>query len=202
MNKETLQFRIINVSKRNITSYGDIFLVEASIMNTNSTKSSFDNDSITDEFRLSMDSSLIEEVKQAYKYGQLWQVDMSRFQKNDNAHDINGNIGNRIIYDELVVINEDTLKNMLDKAIRKSVLAQMGFAGLDELQTYTAKVTTMKDGYVYTSHDLDSLVAEDEDDAYNVMLSVLSHREGRIVRSSDILSYTIKSNGEKLFDFN
>lgn len=202
MNKETLQFRIINVSKRNITSYGDIFLVEASIVNTNSTKSSFDNDSITDEFRLSMDSSLIEEVKQAYKYGQLWQVDMSRFQKNDNAHDINGNIGNRIIYDELVVINEDTLKNMLDKAIRKSVLAQMGFAGLDELQTYTAKVTTMKDGYVYTSHDLESLVAEDEVDAYNVMLSVLSHREGRIVRSSDILSYTIKSNGEKLFDFN
>lgn len=202
MNKETLQFRIINVSKRNITSYGDIFLVEASIVNTNSTKSSFDNDSITDEFRLSMDSSLIEEVKQAYKYGQLWQVDMSRFQKNDNAHDINGNIGNRIIYDELVVINEDTLKNMLDKAIRKNVLAQMGFAGLDELQTYTAKVTTMKDGYVYTSHDLESLVAEDEVDAYNVMLSVLSHREGRIVRSSDILSYTIKSNGEKLFDFN
>lgn len=54
---------------------------------------------------------------------------------------------------------------MLKKAIRKSVLAQMGFAGLDELKTYSAKVTTMKDGVVYVNHDLDNLVAEN-DDAY------------------------------------
>ena len=77
----------------------------------------------------------------------------------------------------------------------------MGFAGLDELKTYTAKVITMKDGYVYANHDLDNVTAENEEDAYNVMLSVVSRREGRLVSPSDILSCIILPNGDKLFNF-
>lgn len=191
MDNNIQKFKIMSFSPKDLPNYGEVYLVEAT---------SSDNDYVH-EFRLAKTSSLVEEARQAYEEDELWLVDMSKFQNKDDIPDVNGCIGIRTIHDELVTIDEDDLKAMLDKAIRKSVLAQMGFAGLDELKTYTAKVITMKDGYVYANHDLDNVTAENEEDAYNVMLSVVSRREGRLVSPSDILSCIILPNGDKLFNF-
>lgn len=217
MDKDIKSFRVLSFAKRNLTSYGEIYLVETTPQNNELTRTFLDDMCVTDEFRLASNSSLIEDVRHAYEEGKPWHVDMSSFQTKDDIPDVNGHIGIRIIHDELIEMDEDEfsamlekqlremdqseLKAMVDKAIRKSLLAQMGFAGLDELKKYTAKVTTMKDGYVYANHDLDNVVAEDEDDAYNVMLSVVSRKEGRVVRSSDILSCVILPKGDNLFTF-
>lgn len=200
---EYTSYKILAVSKIQLAPYGEIFLVEAT---TDSKKNSFNTiaklfsarDDVTDEFRLATDSPLIEEILHVYENHFPWYADMSKFQTKEGLQDVNGRLGIRTIHEEIVEID---LEAMIKKAIRKSVLAQMGFAGLDELKTYTAKVTTMKNGYVYANHDLDNLVAEDDDDAYKMMLSAVSQREGRIVYSSDILSCVILPKDEKLFDF-
>lgn len=217
MDKGIKSFRVLSFAKRNLTSYGEIYLVEATPQNNELTRTFLDDMCITDEFRLASNSLLIEDVRHAYEEGMPWHVDMSSFQTKGDIPDVNGHIGIRIIHDELIEMDEDEfkamlekqlnemdqseLKAMIDKAIRKSVLAQMGFAGIDELKTYTAKVTTLKNGYVYANHDIDNLVAEDDDDAYKMMLSAVSQRERRIVYSSDILSYVLLPKDEKLFDF-
>lgn len=186
------QFRILDVSKKQLFS-SEIIAVEAT---TDLGTCSYDDyavlltdrGNVTDEFYLSVDSTLIDDVLQAYEKDKIWQVDMSKFQTKSEASDENGIVGIRTIHEELV--NMD-IEAMLKKAIQKSVLARMGFEGFDELKTYEVKVTTKKNGYVNANHNIENLVAENDDDAYKTMLSVVSQREGRIIRSSDILSYII-----------
>ncbi len=200
------QFRILSIAQKHVAPYGDICIVEVTTslgihINEFLAKLHKTEDIVTDEFRFALDSPLINDVRKVYMENAIWQVDMSKFKTITDIPDTNGLEGHRVIHEEIVSIDTKDIEAMLKKAIRKSVLAQLGFAGLDELKTYTAKVTTMKDGHVYANHDIDNLVAEDDNDAYKMMLNTISHREGREVHSSDILSSVIIPKGEKLFNF-
>lgn len=217
MDKDIKSFRVLSFAKRNLTSYGEIYLVETTPQNNELTRTFLDDMCVTDEFRLASNSSLIEDVKHAYEGGKPWHVDMSSFQTKDDIPDVNGHIGIRIIHDELIEMDEDEfeamlekqlnemdqseLKAIIDKAFKDSILKQMGLDGVENWKTYHVVATTLKDGYVYANHNFDSLLAVDEEDAYNVMLSTISTKERRPIRPSDILSYVILPKEEKPIKF-
>ena len=217
MGKNIQKFKIISFSTKDLPNYGEIYLVEATSSVNGFVQTFLDENCITDEFRLAKSGSLVEEARQAYEENKLWLVDMSKFQSKDDIPDVNGCIGNRTIHDELLEMSEEEfttmlektlremdqsdLKAMIDKAVRKSVLAQMGLDGCENWKTYRAVATTLKDGYVFANHHFDNLLADDEEDAYNVMLSTISTKERRPIRPADILSYQILPKDDNLFNF-
>jgi|GEM_PF-5023212 len=217
MDTNIQKFEILSFAKKDLPNYGEIYHVEAISSDISYVQKSLDEDCITDEFHLTKSGSLAKEARQAYEGGKTWVVDMSKFQSKDDVPDINGHIGSRTIHDELVEMNEEEfsamlektlremdqseLKEMVDKAIRKNVLAQMGLEGCENWKTWRVVATTLKDGYVYENHLFDNLLANDEKDAYNVMLSSISTKERRPIRPTDILSYLILPNDRNPFDF-
>ena len=59
MDKGIKSFRVLSFAKRNLTSYGEIYLVEATPQNNELTRKFLDDMCITDEFRLASNSLLI-----------------------------------------------------------------------------------------------------------------------------------------------
>ena len=217
MDKKIQKFKILSFSTKDLPNYGEVYLVEATSSANSIVQTYLDEDCITDEFRLAKSGSLVEEARQAYEEDELWLVDMSKFQSKDNIPDVNGCIGIRTIHEELLEMSEEEfttmlektlhemdqsdLKAMIDKAVRKSVLAQLGLDGCENWKTYRVIATTLKDGHVYANHHFDNLLADDEEDAYNVMLSTISTKERRPIHSEDILSYVILPNDENPYNF-
>ena len=154
-------------------------------------------------FHMRKNSDMFKQMYECAGSWKYWDVPMDRFTtdaKSPLHHEelIDFSLDN-LVKNAIEIVTKAKLSNLystISHFTPEQMLLDNAKKVLGEVKIYKAYAITLENGDIVKSHDIYPLFANDEDDAYKVLLSLLQQLEGREITSDNIFSYQILYNGE------